>query len=217
MRTAIGYTRISKDEENSVSLDYQNAEIRRLAKKDGYALTGIETDNGISGKSITARPAIQRVLQAIDQRSVDAILIYKSDRLSRDGMDSLQIEKLAIRRGVALISVTEGDLTGDSVDDGFLRYIRAGLNERERKLVSLRTKAALARKKEKGERLGRPRYGWRVQGGALVEIPEEQRAIIRMRELQAAGYSVREISQALKEEGIANLGKSRVAEILKAA
>src|SRR5208337_4945926 len=107
MKTALGYRRISKDEENSVSLDYQGAEIEKYCQAHGLLLTGIEEDNGISGKSIKARPGVQRVLLAVDTQAVDAVVIFKSDRMSRDGMESLQIEKLFLRKGVQYLSVTE--------------------------------------------------------------------------------------------------------------
>lgn len=203
MKAALGYSRISKDEEGSVSLDYQQAELRKLAKREGFRLIGIETDNGISGKSMTNRPALQRVLQAVDEKAVDAILVFKSDRLSREGMDSLQIEKLAIRRGVDLISATEGNLTSDSVDDEFMRFIRAGLNQRERKLISLRTRQALNRKREKGERLGgQVPYGWRVVNKELLKDEAEQAIVSRVRELRASGFSTRRIVEALNAEGV---------------
>ncbi|MBM3303358.1 MAG: recombinase family protein, partial [Deltaproteobacteria bacterium] len=116
MRTALGYARISKDEEGSVSLDYQRAEIERLCSREGLTLVGIECDNGISGKALSNRPGVQRVLQVVDERTVDAVVVFKSDRISRDGIESLQIEKLFLRRGVQYLSVTEGCLTSESVD-----------------------------------------------------------------------------------------------------
>jgi site-specific DNA recombinase len=223
MKTALGYVRISKDEEGSVSLDYQQAEIKKLCRREGLNLVGIEADEGISGKSLKNRPGVQRVLQAVEDRAIDAVVVYKSDRMSRDGLESLQVEKLFLKRDVAYLSVTEGDLTADSVDDEFMRFIRAGLNQRERKLISLRTRQALARKKERGERVGgRPRYGWQVVDGELVPEPEEQRAIARMHELRAQGYSTREIMEALKREGIrtrkgTRFSQTQIVRVLKQA
>jgi site-specific DNA recombinase len=223
MKRALGYTRISKDEEGSVSLDYQTAEIKKLCKAQGLTLVGIETDQGISGKSIKIRPAVQRVLQAVDSQEIYAVVVYKSDRMSRDGIESLQIEKLFLRKGVAYFSVTEGCLTSESVDDEFMSFIRAGLNQRERKLISMRTKQALNRKREKGERIGgRPAYGWRVVNGEMVPETNEQEAIQRMQALQARGFSVREITTALIEENILNrkgrpFGQTQIFRILKAA
>jgi len=199
---ALGYARISKDEEGSVSLDYQRAEIKKLCAARGLRLLKIEEDNGISGKTIRNRPAALRVLQAVEAQDIQAVVVYKSDRMSRDGLESLEMEKLMLRKRIAYLSVTEGNLTSDSVDDEFMRFVRAGLNQRERKLIALRTRQALHRKREKGERIGgRPRYGWTVKGGELVPEPREQEAIARMRALQAKGYSGREIVKALEEEG----------------
>ena len=200
---ALGYARISKDDEASVSLDYQRTEIERFCKREGLNLIGIEVDNGVSGKSIKTRPAVQRVLQCVDLKTIDAVVVFKSDRMSRNGLESLQIENLMKQRGVAYLSTTEGRLACDGVDDEFLSFIRAGLNQRERKLISLRTKTALARKRERGERIGgRPPYGWKVVNGEMVPHEQEQCAIVRMKALQAKGYSTREIVEALRKEGV---------------
>lgn len=40
-------------------------------------------------------------------------------------------------KGVDYLSVTEGCLASESVDDEFMRFIRAGLNQRERNLIAL--------------------------------------------------------------------------------
>jgi site-specific DNA recombinase len=223
MRTALGYIRISKEEEGSISLDYQRSEIEKYCQREGLQLTAIESDEGISGKSIEARPAVQRVLHAVDTQAVDAVIVYKSDRMSRDGIESLQIEKLFLLRSVAYLSTTEGSLTSESVDDEFMAFIRAGLNQRERKLISLRTKQALNRKREKGERIGgRPKYGWRVTNGEMLQEPSEQEAIFRMKELMAKGYSTREIVRQLVADGIrtragGHFTQTQVVRILRAA
>jgi site-specific DNA recombinase len=223
MKTALGYRRISRDEEGSVSMDYQRAEIERYCQAQGLLLTGIEEDNGISGKSVKARPGIQRVLQSVDSQAVDYVVVYKSDRVSRNGLESLQIESLFMKRGVAYVSVTEGNLAGESVDDEFMSFIRAGLNQRERKLIALRTRQALARKREKGERIGgRPRYGWTVVDGALLPETTEQEVIARMKALQTKGYTTREIVKALKAEGTKTrkgtyFNQTQIVRILRAA
>ena len=126
-------------------------------------------------------------------------------------------------KGVDYLSVTEGCLTAESVDDEFMSFIRAGLNQRERKLIALRTRQALQRKREKGERIGgRPRYGWTVINGELVPQAREQDVIARMRDLQDKGYTTREIVKALEQEGIrtrkgSSFSQTQVVRILKAA
>ncbi|MBI5251007.1 MAG: recombinase family protein [Desulfomonile tiedjei] len=220
---ALGYIRISKDEEGSVSLDYQRAETVKYCKREGLKLIGIETGRGISGKSIKARPAVQRVLQAVETQAIDAVVVYKSDRMSRDGIESLQIEKLFLRRGVKYLSVTEGDLTGDNLDSELLSYLRAGLNARERRLIALRTRQALQRKREKAEPIGgRPAYGWKVENGEVVPEPKEREVIDRMKTLQVKGYSTRDIVRALEQDGFHTrtgtpFSQTQIVRILKAA
>lgn len=199
---ALGYSRNSKEDENSISLDYQRAEIERYCEREGLCLIGIEVDEGISGKSLKNRPGVQRLLAAIDNSEFECLVVFKSDRLSRDGMDSLRIENLLLRKGIKYFSVTEGSLANDGIDDEFMRYIRAGLNQRERKVIAMRTRYALARKRERGERIGgRPRYGWMVVNGELVPEPREREAISRAKALHEKGYSSREIIKALAAEG----------------
>ncbi len=51
MKQAVGYVRLSKDDENSISTDYQRAEIKKYCKAHDLCLIGMECDNGVSGKS----------------------------------------------------------------------------------------------------------------------------------------------------------------------
>jgi len=220
---ALGYCRISKEDDKSISLDYQRAEIEQYCQREGLCLIGMETDEGISGKSLKNRPGVQRLLAAVDNGECDALVVFKSDRLSRDGMDSLRIENMLLKKGTTYLSVTEGNLAADAPDDEFMRFIRAGLNQRERKVVAMRTRYALARKRERGERIGgRPPYGWTVIGGQLVREPKEQETIGRARALQAKGYSTREIVKALAAEGYRTrkgtlFTQTQVMRLLKAA
>ncbi len=198
MRKALGYARLSKSDVRSHSISYQTQEIRKLAEREGFRLVGIEVDEQ-SGKSLENRSGVQRIIQAIHGRLVDAVLVFRSDRLSRDGLDSLMLEKAMQEAGIAYLSATEGPLIDA---DPLLRHVRIGVNESERWKISLRTKRALQDKKERGQPLGRAPFGWRYQNKRLVPEPGEQRAIARMRELQAGGCSTRKIVDALRREGI---------------
>ena len=203
MKTALGYIRNSKDEKNSVSLDYQRREIEKYCLVNDLQLLGIEEDKGISGKSVSTRQGLMRIKEAVKERTLDAVVVFKSDRLSRNGRDSLDLEELMSEKRVAYLSTTEGRLSSETVDDEFMQYIRAGLNQRERKLISLRTKQALARKKEKGERIGgQPKYGWKVVDKELIPEDHEQGIIKRIVKLRDLGLSFRKIESKITEEGL---------------
>ena len=227
---AIGYARISKDDEKSVSLDYQITDIQRYAKANGFELTGIEVDNGISGKDILHRPGFRRVLDIVESKATDAVIVFKSDRISRNGRESLQIESLFEENKVQYLSVSEGQLcltkdlnSSRYIDDKFMAYIRAGLNERERLVVGLRTRRALAQKKEKGERISRhAQFGYTFEGNRVVEDPHEQRIINRIECLKADGFSIRAIQRQLDVEGHRNrnnkpIGRNEIWTIIKKA
>jgi site-specific DNA recombinase len=200
---AVGYCRISKEDEANLSLDYQQHEIKRFCKRERISLVKIEIDNGISGKAIHNRPALKRVLHAIDNHEIDAVIVFKSDRLSRNGHETLQIEKRMRENGVAYLSITEGTLADDNLDSEFRSFIRAGLNQYERKLISLRTKQALKRKRERGERIGgRPRYGWKVVNGKMVKDVQEQQVIVQIKKLRNCDFSVRAIRDTLTDSGV---------------
>ena len=68
--------------------------------------------------------------------------------------------------------------------------------------ISALTRDALAAKKDRGERLGRPRYGYRVEAGELVPYEPEQRVLRLVAELRGRGLSVRQIVAKLEARGI---------------
>jgi site-specific DNA recombinase len=200
VKTGIGYLRISKNESRSVSLSYQKIEVDKLAVSKGYRLISIESDNGISGKSMINRPGIQNVINMVNNKLINAVFCYKSCRISRNGLESIMFENLLNTNKIAYFSVAEG-LIGDSNEDPLMPWLRSGLNQRERTLVSMRTKSALNRKKERGERLGGGiRYGYSVINGQIIQNEYEQNIVKRTYELQCLGYSTRRIAETLNKE-----------------
>ncbi len=81
-------------------------------------------------------------------------------------------------------------------------FIRNGLNQRERHLVSQRTRQALQLKKSKGERLGsQPRYGYRVINRTMVEDPLEQALLKFVKDLSDTGMSTKKITNIVNDAG----------------
>ena len=222
MKNAVAYLRISKNESKSVSLEYQLAEVQKAAANHGYRIVKVELDNGISGKAMANRPGIQNVINLVNLKEIDAVVCYKSDRISRNGIESIQFEALLSANHVVYLSVVEG-VIGDSHEDPLMAFLRGGLNQRERMIISIRTKAALQRKREKGERLGGGiKYGQSVVSGNIVQNTSEMAIVTRCRELQGLGYSIRKITVALNTEGFkprrgTQFHKTTIANILKAA
>lgn len=209
---AIGYIRVSTDEQASegVSLGMQIAKIKTYCDLHDLTLVGIYGDPGISGKNMSARPGIQTVMGLVDAGKVDAVVVYKLDRLGRNTMDVLTAVERCEKVGASLHSITEQLDTRSAIGRFVVRTL-ASIAEMERDQVSDRTKAALAHKKANGERLGRPGFGTKVVNGELVTDSDAQATIDRVKEMRASGMTVRAIAAAT------GLDKTRVGKIAKAA
>lgn len=68
--------------------------------------------------------------------------------------------------------------------------------------TSALTSAALRAKVARGEHVGRPRYGWRVEDGELVAIEAEQVVVQKAVDLRAQGLTLRAVSAALADSGM---------------
>lgn len=203
MKRAIGYIRVSTDEQSreGISMDMQQSKIRAYCELNDLVLGDIIEDAGISAKNVKGRPGVQRVLFHVTSRSIDAVVVYKLDRLARNTVECLKMAEDMDKAGVALHSITE-KLDTQSALGRFFFTLTASLAEMERSLIAERTTAALSEKRARGEKTGgSDPYGFRSVGGKLELIPTEQRAIARMRELRAKGYAYRRIASTLTKEG----------------
>jgi site-specific DNA recombinase len=199
---AIGYARLSKTSDRSVSIEYQKDAIRKLADAQGYQLIAIEIDNGLSGKSVEARPAVKRVIEMVNSGKIDAVIVYRSDRLSRNGIEGLLLEQTFRTNNVKYWSFEEGLIANNSDEDEFFGFVRNGMNQLERRKISKRTREALALKKAKGERVGcQLPYGQTVINGNVVEVASEKEIIRRIKELRNAGMSSYKVTAAINAEG----------------
>ena len=109
------------------------------------------------------------MLQRARRKEIDAIIIVKLDRMFRCTVDALNTAQDFDRRGVALHSIHES-LDTQSAMGKFFFTLTAALAEMERGLIGERTKAALARKKERGEKTGGcVPYGYDILDASLAE------------------------------------------------
>jgi len=112
MRCAI-YTRKSTEEGleqefNSLHAQREAAEAYILSQRQGgwMALPQHYDDGGFSGASIE-RPALKRLLSDVETGSIDCVLVYKVDRLSRSLLDFSRLIEQFDRFRVSFVSVTQ--------------------------------------------------------------------------------------------------------------
>lgn len=147
---AVAYLRVSttKQQRSGLGLGAQQETIRQFAEREGISIVGEfeEVETGKGWDALDRRPVLREAL-ATAKRLQCSIVVSKLDRLSRDVHF---ISGLMAQRVPFIVA----ELGADT--DPFLLHIFAALAEKERALISQRTKAALARRRAAGARLGNP-------------------------------------------------------------
>src|SRR5690349_3733243 len=107
------YTRVSSDqrlEQDFNSLDAQReacaAYVKSQASEGWKAVSRSYDDGGFSGGSLD-RPGVKMLLEDIEARKVDIVVVYKVDRLTRSLADFAKLVELFDKHGVSFVSVTQ--------------------------------------------------------------------------------------------------------------
>ena len=199
MQVAIGYTRVSTSEQgrSGLGLDAQNAAITRFALDEGFELSQVISEVGGGGLAIEDRPGLTSAL-ARARKLKCPVIVSKLDRLSRD----VHFISGLMSRGVPFL-VTE--LGADT--DPFVLHLYAALSEKERRLISNRTKAALGALKAKGVKLGNPtNLAAAGEKGQSVNRAKAEafaaKVLPTIQKLRNQGKSLREIAAELNHIGL---------------
>ncbi len=178
MRCAI-YTRKSSEEgleQSFNSLDAQREACDAFIlsqKQEGWrALAARYDDGGYSGGSME-RPALKRLLEDIEARRVNIIVVYKVDRLTRSLADFAKIVEALDARGVSFVSVTQQFNTTSSMGRLTLNILLS-FAQFEREVTGERIRDKIAASKKKGMWMGGPvPLGYDLEGRKLIPSPKE--------------------------------------------
>lgn len=104
----VGYARVSTDNQiENYSIDEQVERLKAYCTAKGWVLLQTYVDGGYSGGNID-RPALQQMLGAIKDGQIDAVVVYKLDRLSRSQKDTLTlIEDELLAHQTDFVSINE--------------------------------------------------------------------------------------------------------------
>src|SRR5215207_6884212 len=150
MESVVAYLRVStqRQQRSGLGIEAQRAAIARFAEAEGLIIIGeyFEAESGKGADALDLRPQLAAALAAA-RKAKCSVLVSKLDRLSRD---VAFVSGLMAQRVPFIVA----ELGRDA--DPFMLHLYAALAEKERRLISERTKAALAAKKASGIRLGNP-------------------------------------------------------------
>jgi DNA invertase Pin-like site-specific DNA recombinase len=145
------YHRVSTVDQNA---DAARSELRAFAERMGGTLV-LEVEEVGSGAR-NDRPGLKKVMEACRRRCVDALVIWKLDRLGRSTLDLHTNAALLEAYGVRLACVTQALDTGTPAGK-LLFTVLAAVAEFERDVIRERTRMGLAAAKRRGKLLGRRR------------------------------------------------------------
>ena len=209
---ALGYIRISPRgaDYHGVSLEVQTKGIQNYCKFKEWNLIGVYGDKFISGKYMKDRPGLNAVLTLACDKRIDAVVVYKLDRFSRNTIELLDAVSVLEDRDVVFASVCEEVNTKSATGKFFLTMLGA-LGQMEREQVSERTKAALQLKKDRGEKIGGyiP-YGFAMKNKKLVPDLKDYECYLRVKQLKQEGVPYTLWEDILFAEGfVSRWGKKR--------
>jgi len=186
MKPAIAYIRTSTARQN-LGLDAQIAAIRQFVEAEGFEISETFAEKESGGDD--NRPELGRALDAAKTLGAP-VIVAKLDRLSRD----VHFISGLMKHKVPFVVTELGTDT-----DPFMLHLFAALAEKERRLISERTKAALAAAKAKGVKLGGIRPKQIVARQEAIDRAEALRPILT----ELAELSHNALARELNLRGIA--------------
>ena len=183
------YTR--KSSEEGLDQDFNSLDAQREAcsayissqKQEGWVLVDrCYDDCGLSGGTMN-RPALQRLLQDVDDGLVDQIVVYKIDRLTRSLADFAKLVDRLDKQNTSFVSVTQSFNTAINMGRLTLNVLLS-FAQFEREVTAERIRDKIAASKKKGMWMGgMVPLGYRASGRTLEIDPEEAKTVAKLFEL----------------------------------
>jgi DNA invertase Pin-like site-specific DNA recombinase len=204
-RPLVAYVRVStaRQGRSGLGINAQRDALTRFAAAEGFEIVSefAEVETGKGADALDRRPQLSAALIEA-RRHRCPVAVAKLDRLSRDvhfisGLMAHRVPFLVVELGPDV--------------DPFILHLFAALAEKERAMISARTKAALAAAKARGVKLGNPKLrearerAVTLAAVATRVIADRHAAAVVpiIRELQRAGAkTLREIANALNSRGV---------------
>ncbi|MDR1918865.1 MAG: master DNA invertase Mpi family serine-type recombinase [Tannerellaceae bacterium] len=142
-----------------VSTDKQSTENQRFEIKNYMVTRGMSVDcwveETVSGTRNVASRQLGKLLKQV--KKGDKLVTSELSRLGRNLMQVMSFLHQCMERGIIVHSIKERYELGNNISSKILAFAFSLSAEIERNLISQRTKEALARKKNEGVILGRPK------------------------------------------------------------
>ncbi|WP_235430753.1 recombinase family protein [Paenibacillus larvae] len=201
MKVAL-YIRVSTQEQvENYSIESQKERLEAFCISKGWEIYDIYIDPGYSGSN-TNRPGLKCLLKNLDK--VNAVVVYKLDRLSRSQRDTLSlIEEHFLANQVNFVSITETLDTTTSFGKAMIGILSV-FAQLERETIAERIRMGHIKRAENGFRGNGGDYnptGYIRKNGELVIVDEEKEHIKKAYDLYEQLHSITKVQNRLKKLG----------------
>ena len=208
VRRAAIYCRISLDRAGAgLGVARQQEDCRELARQLGWPVADVYVDNDVSAYSGKPRPAWQQLLAHVESGTVDAVLCWHVDRLTRSPRELEDVIDLADRHGLALATVT-GDIDLQSPTGRMVARLLGASARYESEHKGERQRRQIQQAAEAGHQVagGRRPYGYALERGtgrikATVDVIEGP-IVVECTQRILAGEAIASVTRDLNDRGI---------------
>lgn len=174
------YARVSTEEQatEGFSIPAQIEDIEAYATRNNMEIVARYVDEGVSGKSISGRPEMKRLLKDIDSKKFSKIIVYKIDRISRKSKDAMEIAERCEQANVSLISLNENFDIATPMGK-MIFQIMSNFSEYERNSIVDRAKMGMLQRAKQGLFNGGRVFGYESVNKELI-MNEEEAHVIRL-------------------------------------
>ena len=159
---AIIYIRVSDQSQNeNNSLETQLKACKIFAENDNYNVIEIFREEGASAKHIQTRPEMRRLLEfcTLKKNQIDAVIVYKMDRWTRNTEEGLIAMSLLAKYGVNVLPASE--ITEQSPIGKAIRTILMTVSELDNDLKGIRVQDNMKTMFRNGLWCWKPRLGYK--------------------------------------------------------
>ena len=203
MKKVIGYVRVSSlvQKEKGNSIPNQIEKIKSYCKLNGYELVDILKDDGISGMSKSKRKDYLKLIDIMEDRNIDGVVVNDLSRIGRKMSDVVEFVDIIKKKQIEFHSIKEG-INNVSNVGGLIINILSSINQFEVAMLRNRISEVRQYKKSKDLVYGNLIYGKSKDGNRLIDNIDELKTIKYMKYLRKKGYSYFKISDRLNKRNI---------------
>ena len=205
MKVAAAYIRVSTDDQLEYSPASQLEKIRLYAERNQILLPKefIFVDEGISGRKTKNRPAFNEMIGLAKRKPkpFDVILVWKFSRFARNREDSI-VYKSMLRKehNIDVVSVSED--IGDDKLSILIEAIIEAMDEFYSINLAEEVKRGMTEKAKRGGVLSIPGFGYKVENGEYIVVPEEAEIIRKVFNDYVNGKGLLTIAKELNAMGV---------------